>query len=315
MADRARDRRDPRGTGRRRRDRRSADRAVTALFRREASSPRLKLAAAAATRVDAWTQAVEYSAAARCAAASPKARRWHRGRRARQFPAPSPGSGALARISAGRSSAGPATAGTAAVSRPRRRARSTGWDDLLDEARDGIVAFAGGELRISADAGDDPHRRRRLSGARRARALRGAGRPHGPSVGSISAVRSASICRRSAARPHGRRPRQRSIRICRCHSKRTAVNGFGFVQIVRPRPRASLLELAQDRGVVRSAGVAPARWLGRPGAKRLVAHSGGDCRYRDAARLARAAFAAGRRGDRLAGGRRLPMSGGYAETA
>ena len=35
--------------------------------------------------------------------------------------------------------------------------------------------------------------------------------------------------------------------------ERTAVNGFGFLQIVRPRRHASLFELALDRAGVRSA--------------------------------------------------------------
>src|SRR5205085_3058030 len=54
--------------------------------------------------------------------------------------------------------------------------------------------------------------------------------------------------------------------------ERTAMNGFGFVQIVRPRQRASLLELAADRAsfearaLLRQAGREPA------GSKRLVAH-------------------------------------------
>jgi hypothetical protein len=54
-------------------------------------------------------------------------------------------------------------------------------------------------------------------------------------------------------------------------AERTAMNGFGFVQVVRPRARASLIELAADRpafearALLRRAG-------GQIGATRLVAH-------------------------------------------
>jgi hypothetical protein len=54
-------------------------------------------------------------------------------------------------------------------------------------------------------------------------------------------------------------------------AERTAMNGFGFVQIVRPRSRASLIELAADRATFEARAL-----LRRAGAEigsiRLVAH-------------------------------------------
>ncbi len=97
--------------------------------------------------------------------------------------------------------------------------------------------------------------------------------------------------------------------------ERTAVNGFGFVQIVRPRQRASLVELALDRApfearaLLRRAAFEPA------GAKRLVVHPAvatvleGHADWLEA--LARqVGGAVGLRADPA-----LPMSGGYAEPA
>jgi ribonuclease G len=54
--------------------------------------------------------------------------------------------------------------------------------------------------------------------------------------------------------------------------ERTAVNGFGFVQIVRPRRRASLVELAQDRAAFEARALLRRAPFGGPGAKRLIAH-------------------------------------------
>jgi hypothetical protein len=50
------------------------------------------------------------------------------------------------------------------------------------------------------------------------------------------------------------------------------VNGFGFVQIVRPRARASLTELAQDRAAFEARALLRRVAFEPPGSKRLVVH-------------------------------------------
>ncbi len=95
--------------------------------------------------------------------------------------------------------------------------------------------------------------------------------------------------------------------------ERTAVNGFGFVQIVRPRTRPSLVELAQDhaafeaRALLRRAAFEPA------GPKRLVAPPAVIAAFEknpswvdDLARQVGGAV-------ELRADASLPMSGGYAE--
>ena len=121
-----------------------------------------------------------------------------------------------------------------------------GWSDLLEEARSGTVAFAGGSLRISPTPamtlidvdGTLPPEELALRGAAvAASAIRRLG-----IAGSIGidlptvqgkAARLAQDAAIDAALP---RP-----------FERTGVNGFGFVQIIRPRRGPSLVELAQER--------------------------------------------------------------------
>ena len=54
-------------------------------------------------------------------------------------------------------------------------------------------------------------------------------------------------------------------------AERTAMNGFGFVQVVRPRPRASLIDLAADRAAFEARALLR-RVASEIGAIRLVAH-------------------------------------------
>jgi hypothetical protein len=54
--------------------------------------------------------------------------------------------------------------------------------------------------------------------------------------------------------------------------ERTAVNGFGFVQIVRPRTRASLVELVGDSAAFEARALLRSLAFDPPGTKRLVAH-------------------------------------------
>ena len=97
--------------------------------------------------------------------------------------------------------------------------------------------------------------------------------------------------------------------------ERTAVNGFGFVQIIRPRLRASLVELAQDRASFEARALLRRAAFEPPGPKRLVAHPAiaavieAHPQWLEA--LARqVGGAVGLRVDAA-----LPISGAYAESA
>jgi hypothetical protein len=154
---------------------------------------------------------------------------------------------------------------------PAPRDPIAGWNDLIDEARTGIIQFAGGELRISAtpamtlidvDGFLPPEELAVLGAGEAARAI-----PRLDIGGSIG------IDRPTAGSKAARQAAAAAIDAGLCQPfERTAVNGFGFIQIVRPRRRASLIELAQDRAtfeartLLRRAAFEPA------GAKTLVAN-------------------------------------------
>lgn len=122
-----------------------------------------------------------------------------------------------------------------------------GWNDLIDEARSGMVAFRGGGLRVSVTPamtlidvdGTLPVGELATAGAiASARTIR----RHGiagsigidlPTVpGKAARVAIDQAIDAELVKPF----------------ERTATNGFGFVQIIRPRRHASLFELALDRG-------------------------------------------------------------------
>ena len=97
--------------------------------------------------------------------------------------------------------------------------------------------------------------------------------------------------------------------------ERTAMNGFGFLQIVRPRRYASLFELAQDRTTFEARALLRRAAFEGPGARRLVAHPAVASVLKHHAdwldRLAeQVGGAVSLRADAA-----LPMSGGYAEKA
>jgi hypothetical protein len=123
---------------------------------------------------------------------------------------------------------------------------AAGWSDLLDEARSGLIGFPGGELRISPtpamtliDIDGNLHPAElAVAGARAAAAaIRRQG--IGGSIGiDLPTVDSKAIRLAAAEAIDEFLPKP---------FERTAVNGFGFLQIVRPRTHASLFELAADR--------------------------------------------------------------------
>jgi len=150
------------------------------------------------------------------------------------------------------------------------RLATAGWQDVLDEARIGIFAFPGGELRISPTPamtlidvdGQLPPAKLAVAGAKAAaRAIRRHG--IGGSIGiDLPTVGSKEIRQAAAAAIDDMLPRP---------FERTSVNGFGFLQIVRPRTRASLFELAADQAGFEARALL--RQAGREvGAIRLAAH-------------------------------------------
>jgi hypothetical protein len=157
------------------------------------------------------------------------------------------------------------------VPSPFDRLGQAGWNDLVEEARSGIVRFAGGELRISTtpamtlidvDGFLPPDELAVLGAAEAAKAVRRL--DIGGSIGIDLPTTS------------GRDARQRAAAAIDAHLQqpfeRTSVNGFGFVQIVRPRRRASLVELAQDRAGFEARVLLRRATFERPGPKTLVAH-------------------------------------------
>jgi hypothetical protein len=195
-----------------------------------------------------------------------------------------------------------------------REAAIADWDELLEEARSGIVSFNGGELRIEPTAAMTmidvdgwlaPPQLAQVAAWAAARAIRRL------DIGGSVGVDFPTLGDR-----HVRREIDQVLEdYLPKPSERTAINGFGFVQVVRPRPRASLIELAQDGASFEARALLRRAAAERPGEKRLVANPavirvlqkhptwldqlakrlGGNIGLRpDAA---------------------LPMSGGYAENA
>ena len=147
---------------------------------------------------------------------------------------------------------------------------TVGWNDLLEEVRAGHVDFAGGSLGIFPTPamtlididGHLPPAELAIAGAR---ASAGAIRrlDLGGSIGlDLPTVAGKDSRQKAANAVDGVLPQP---------FERTAVNGFGFLQIVRPRQRASLVELAQDRAGFEARALLRRAAFEGPGAKRLVA--------------------------------------------
>jgi hypothetical protein len=154
---------------------------------------------------------------------------------------------------------------------PADELERTGWDDLLEEARTGLIAFAGGELRIVAtpamtlidvDGYLAPEELAVLGASEAARAIRRL------DIGGSIGVDLPTVGSKSARQAAGTAVDQ----ILPQPFERTAVNGFGFIQIVRPRSRASLLELAQDRAAFEARALLRRVAFDAPGPTRLVVH-------------------------------------------
>ncbi|MCF2514712.1 ribonuclease [Sphingomonas sp. G124] len=150
----------------------------------------------------------------------------------------------LARASSDPSRAAPALVGTAVDS--GKHLDDSGWLDILDEARSGIIAFPGGELRVSLTPamtlidvdGQLPPAELAIAGARAAaEAIRRHG--VGGSIGVDLPTVDGKAFRQAAA--------EAVDAVLPKPFERTSVNGFGFLQVVRPRAHASLFELAADR--------------------------------------------------------------------
>lgn len=129
---------------------------------------------------------------------------------------------------------------------PKDELEAAGWSDLLDEARGGLISFPGGELRVSltpamtlfdVDGYLSPVELMVAGAKAAASAIRrhGVGGSIGIDLPTVQgkAARLAAAAAIDAALPQP--------------FERTSVNGFGFLQIVRPRSHASLFELAADR--------------------------------------------------------------------
>ena len=145
-----------------------------------------------------------------------------------------------------------------------------GWSDLLEEARSGIVRFAGGELRISVTPamtlidvdGQLPADQLAAAGVEAAAQTI---RRHG--IGGSIGIDLPTVAGKSKRQQIG----EALDAILPQPFERTSVNGFGFLQVVRPRRHASLFELAADRPAFEARALLR-RAARATGAIRLAAH-------------------------------------------
>jgi hypothetical protein len=148
---------------------------------------------------------------------------------------------------------------------------AAGWYDLIEQARTGVVEFDGGTLRISptpamtlidVDGVLPPAELAVAGAAEAARAVRRL------DIGGSVGIDLPTVA--------GKAPRQAAADAIDAHLpqpfERTAVNGFGFVQIVRPRIRPSLLEIWSDRAAAEARALLRRAAFAPPGPKTLVAH-------------------------------------------
>jgi ribonuclease G len=148
---------------------------------------------------------------------------------------------------------------------------TNGWEDVIEEARSGRVDFAGGSLGIFFTPamtlidvdGSLPPERLAIEGAR-ASAEAVCRLDIGGSIGIDLPTVKGKEARSAAA--------QAVDEVLPQPFERTGVNGFGFLQIVRPRKRASLIELARDRAAFEARALLRRAAFDGAGAKSLVAH-------------------------------------------
>ena len=146
-----------------------------------------------------------------------------------------------------------------------------GWDDVAEQARSGRIDFAGGSLTLFGTPamtlidvdGTLPPAELAVAGATTAaRAIRRLG------VGGSIGIDLPTVA--------GKAPRVAAAGAIDAHLpqpfERTAVNGFGFIQIVRQRPRASLLEIWADRASAEARALLRRAALAGAGARCLAAH-------------------------------------------
>ena len=188
------------------------------------------------------------------------------------IPGAEPWKRSLARVAQDGSIGGSSREGVAlAFPAPADTLGTAGWNGLIDEARSGIIRFPGGKLRVSPTPamtlidvdGTLSANELALVGAQvAARAIL----RH--DIGGSIGIDLPTITGKSQRQAIG----QAVDAILPQPFERTAVNGFGFLQIVRPRRRASLFELAADRAPFEARALMRRVALETPGAKQVAAH-------------------------------------------
>jgi hypothetical protein len=147
----------------------------------------------------------------------------------------------------------------------------SGWSDVVEQAATGNVQFARGTLTVQStramtlidvDGWPDPAELAVAGAAAAAKAIR-----------RLDISGSIGIDLPTVA---GKEARQTAAAAIDAHLpqpfERTAVNGFGFVQVVRPRTHPSLIEIWNESAAAEARALLRRAALEGPGAKRLVGH-------------------------------------------